>query len=183
MTWLLIVLALFIQEPASTDAAIFQARHLGLNLWLFNSIWAAATVADIWVGYFLGKWIQKRFADGKFEKFSHTWAERVENFIGERGEKFALVLLGIINFPYLNSFLASWLKFPFKKVCILIFIGDAVYWVIAWGINLGVRSLITDSRLALYVVVGIGLIFAIVSKAILDRVLKLNLKNKGKETT
>lgn len=170
--WILITIALIIQEPASTDAAIFQARSLGLNLFIFNLIWVLGAVFDIWLGYRIGKWVQKRFSQTKFVAKSFVWATRLENFIGRRGEVFALVLLGIINFPYINSFIGSWLKIPFKKLFLYIFIGDVIYWGIEWAINIGVRSFVSNTQTALYIVVGLGLLFAIFSKAILNKVLK-----------
>ncbi len=135
-TWLFIILALFVQEPTTTDAAIFQVRQLHINLFLINFIWFVATVFDIWFGYKIGQWVQRRFQNTKFGGWSFKWAGRVESFIGRKGEKFALILLGIINFPYVNSFLASWSKISFKNIFTLIFIGDAIYWSIAWGINI-----------------------------------------------
>jgi membrane protein YqaA with SNARE-associated domain len=170
--WWFIILALFIQEPASTDAAIFQARSLHLNLFVINLIWLIATVIDIWLGYKIGKWIQKKFQGTKLVTKSLLWATRFENFIGRKGENFALIFIGVINFPYLNTFIGSWLKVPFKKLFLLIFIGDAIYWSIEWAINIGVRSFITNTTTALYVVIGLGLLFAIFSKSILNKVLK-----------
>ena len=170
--WLFVIVSLFIQEPTSTDAAIFQIRHFHFNIFWINLIWIIATVFDIWLGYIIGKCIQKKFQGKKIEVWSSKWATRVENFIGKKGEKFALILLGIINFPYINSFLASWLKISFKNVFMLIFIGDAIYWAIAWGINIGVRNFIIDPHLALYVVVGASLLFSILAKSILSKVLK-----------
>jgi membrane protein YqaA with SNARE-associated domain len=170
--WLFIIVALFIQEPATTDAAIFQVRHLVLNLWLINAIWILATVIDIMAGYWIGKWAQKRFKDTRIVRFAERWAARIEEFIGRSGEKFALILIGIVNFPYLNAFLFSWLKLSFRNIFILIFIGDAIYWAIEWGINIGVRSVFTDSHTALYIVVVLGLFFSIASKTILNQVLR-----------
>ena len=170
--WLFILIALFVQEPASTDAAIFQIRHLHLNLFLINLIWFVATCIDIYGGYKIGKWVQIRFQEKKFIRKSKEWATKIEHFVGLKGEKFALVLLGIINFPYLNSFLISWTEIPFKNAFVLIFIGDALYWSIEWGINIGIRGFFTDPHTALYVIVGAGLVLSIISKMILNKVLK-----------
>jgi hypothetical protein len=170
--WWFIIPALFIQEPASTDAAIFQIRILHLNLILINIIWLIATIIDIYIGYKIGKWTQKKFEKTKIVTKSVVWATRIENFIGKQGESFTLILLGIINFPYANSFLGSWLKISFKKLFLLIFIGDVIYWAIEWGINIGIRTFITNSSTALYTVIGIGLLFTIFSKAIFSRLLK-----------
>ena len=171
-TWLFIIITLIIQEPASTDAAIFQARHLGLNLWIVHLIWLAATMLDIWLGYKIGKWVQKKFHGTKFELFAEKWAGKFERFIGERGEKSTLVLLGVVNFPYINTFLASWFRIPFKNVFILVLIGDAIYYSIEWGINIGVRHFIVDPHIALYAVIALGLLFSIFSKKILNKMIK-----------
>ncbi len=170
--WILVILAIFIQEPASTDAAIFQIRHFNLNLLIINLIWVGATLFDIWFGYSLGKFIQKRFKGTSFDSWSFRWAVRIENFIGKKGEKFALILLGIINFPYLNSFFASWLKIPFKNVLLLIFVGDLLYWLLAWCINISIRDFFVDPHTALYVVIGTGLVFSILAKTVMNRILK-----------
>jgi len=116
-TWLFILLTLFVQEPTSTDAAIFLVRQNHINLWLINILWL--------------KWTQRTFQETRFGKWAEKWAVRIENFIGKNGERFTIILLGIINFPWLNAFITSWLKLTFKNIFILIFIGDAIYWAIA----------------------------------------------------
>lgn len=171
-TWLFIILTLFVQEPTSLDAGIFLVRQHGLNFWLINALWLLATTIDIIVGYALGKWAQRKFGNIRFGKWAHTWAGRIENFIGTNGERFTIILLGIINFPWLNAFLVSWLRLTFRNIFVLIFIGDAIYWGIAWAINISVRNYVADPHVALYVVVGIGLAFSIGSKALLNRLLK-----------
>lgn len=170
--WLFVIVALFFQEPATTDAAFFQARQNHLNIWVIHLIYIVATLIDICVGYSLGKWLQKSTKESRFERFSSNWASKVERFIGRRGEKFVLILLGIINFPWLNAFLASWLRIPFRSVLLLIFIGNGIWYAIEWGINLGLRSLIPDPHLALYAVVGTALLFSVFSKVIMNKVLK-----------
>ncbi len=170
--WWLVILALIFQEPATTDATFFQARQQNLNLWIIHLIWFLATCFDIWFGFVLGKWLQRKFQDSRIVTFSNGLAGKVDGFIGRRGEKFALILLGTINFPYINSFLASWLKLPFKSIFVLIFIGDAIWYAIEWMINLGVRSLIPDPHLALYVIVGTALLLSIFYKSLLGKILR-----------
>src|SRR5437660_1477842 len=97
-TWLFIIAMLFIQEPASMDAAIFLVRQQHINLWLINTLWILATTIDILVGYAIGKWIQRAFQDTRFGRWAERWAMRIENFVGKSGENFAIILLGIINF-------------------------------------------------------------------------------------
>ena len=155
MTLFLIILALFVQEPASTDAAIFQIRELGLNLWFIHSLWLVITIIDIFVGYKIGKYFQIRYAGTTVIKKIQKWTHALEEFIGKKGEIFAIVLIGIINFPWLNAFLVSWLHVSFKRIFWFLLFGDLIYWVVAWMINIGVRFFVADSRVALYGVVGI----------------------------
>lgn len=170
--WLFVIATLFIQEPATTDAALFQVRHLHLNIWLVNVFWFVATVIDIMVGYYAGKLIQYAARNTSFERWSWKWAEKAENFIGVQGEKTALILFGIINFPYVSSFVGSWLRIRFRTLFICLLLGDAIYWAIEWGINLGVRGLFDNPHTALFVVVGVAFVFSLFSKAILSKVLK-----------
>lgn len=134
--------------------------------------WLVATIIDILIGYKIGVWTQNKFKETKFLKKVSNWAEKIEEFIGRRGENFAIICLGIINFPYANAFIGSWLKqISRKKLYALIFIGDSIYWIIAWCINIGVRMFVSDTLTALYIVVGLGLMFAIFSKALLKKIL------------
>lgn len=171
-TWLFVIACLFIQEPTSTDAAIFLVRQNHLNLWVVNVIWLAATIIDIVVGYLVGKWIQRAFQSTRLVAWSKQWAEKIEQFIGKSGERFVVILLGVINFPYLNAFLFSWLRLSFKNLFVLLLIGNAIYWLIEWGINIGVRSAVADPHMALYVIVAVGLLFSVISKALLNKMLK-----------
>ncbi len=171
--WSLIILTLFVQEAASTDVAIFQVRHLHFNLWIINLMWVIATSIDILVGYWIGKKIQEKFKGSKFETFGRKWSAKTEDLIGKKGQRFALLVLGIINFPYANAFISSWLSIPFKNVFILLFIGDALYWGIEWGVNIGVRGF-AGPHTALYIVIGLGLLISIFSKIIFNKILKSN---------
>jgi membrane protein YqaA with SNARE-associated domain len=171
-TWLFVIATLFIQEPASSDAAIFQVRHLGLNIWLVNLLWIIATTIDICAGYALGKWIQRRFSGSAFVAWTARWAARIEEFIGKKGERFAVILIGVINFPWLNAFAVSWLKLSFRNIFVLLFIGDVIYWALEWAINIGVRSVFTNSHTALYIVIALGLVLSLASKFLLDKALK-----------
>lgn len=175
--WLFIIFSLFIQEPASTDATIFLVRENHINLVLVHTIWLFATLLDISIGYALGKWIQKKSQNTKMGIWAKKWSERIEYVIGKKGEYFAIILVSIINFPYLNAFILSWLNIKFRKLLILIFIGDSIYWIIEWIINISVRNNIQNSHTVLYVVVGLGLILLIVSKILLNKIFRKGLKN------
>lgn len=167
-----IIPILIVQEPVSTDTGIFFIREYHLNLFLINILFVVLSILDIFIGYYLGKYLQKRFSYKKIIIKSKNIASRLENFIGRKGETFSLILIGIINMPYLNSFVASWLNMKFKKVLTLIFIGDVIWWCISWYINIKVRQNVSNPHTALYIVVSIALIISIFSRYIFKKILK-----------
>ncbi len=171
-TWIFVISALFVQESTSTNAAIYLIRDQHLNFWIINLIWILATAFDISTGYVLGKWVQRKFQNTKLIKWSESWANKIENFIGRNGKRFVVIFLGIINFPYLNSFFLSNLRFSFKDIFILTFIGDSIFWGIEWLINISANNYFSDSYTVLYIVICLGLLFSIISKMVLTRIMK-----------
>ena len=171
-TWIFVISTLFVQEATSTNAAIYLIRDQHLNLWIINIIWILATAIDILVGYALGKWMQRRLKKTKLIKWSEGWTKRIEDFIGRSGECFVIIFLGVINFPYLNSFLMSGIRFSFKNIFIFTFIGEAIFWGIEWLINISANRYFSDPHTVLYIVIGFGLLFSVVSKMVLTKVVK-----------
>ena len=170
--WAFIITTLFLQEPASTDAAIFLVRQNHINLLLINLFWLIATAIDITVGYLIGKWIQKNFSETKFERWAEKWASKIKDFIGRKGGRFAMILLGVINYPYANAFIFSWLKVSFRNIFVLTLIGDLIYWITEWIINISVRNYFSNPHTVLFIVIGIGLLISVISKTILTKVLR-----------
>ena len=88
--WLLLTLAFLVQEPISTGAVLLEVYKLHYNLWIIHLLFAATTLLDIVVGYWLGKFIDKKWGKQKmvawvrvkFEKFSAFMGESVPDEMG-----------------------------------------------------------------------------------------------------
>ena len=166
--WVFIVVTLFIQERVSTDAALFQARIHNYNSWIIHLIWFTATSLTIIAGYVGGKLIQKRLNGSNLANKIRGFSNKIEHIIGKQGEKYAFILLGLVNFPYLNGVLASVVNVPFRVLFPLMFLGDAVWYVSTWILNIYIRNHVESSSIALYIVIGTGIVLGIIYKMIFN---------------
>ena len=171
--WLLLVAILVIQELASANAILLFAYQQHHNLWLVHGIFLAATTVDIYIGYYFGKWIQKKRPAGKLVVLAKKWAVKIESVMGMTGQKLWLLLLGALNFPHVDAFLASWLNLSFPEIFLFLFLGDLLWYVSEWLIILGVHSFVVNPATAIYVTIGISIILSVIarfaSKKILDK--------------
>lgn len=170
--WIFLVSALFIQERISTDTALFQARIHNYNIWIIHSIWFFATCSTILGGYYFGKWIQTAFKDSAFDTRIKGVSKKIERVLGKQGEIFAFILLGIVNFPYINGILASVVNVPLRVLFPLMFLGDALWYTSAWIMNIYIRRHVHNPHFAIYIVIGIGIILGIVFKKLFNRLTK-----------
>lgn len=166
--WLVITGVLFIQEGIATLAVLLTAYQLHYPLLAIHAIWLAATVIQICLGYALGKWIQKKFADSKVEKRVKKYAESLDRSIGKRGEAVALILLSGIVSPGITAFLGSWLNVSFRNILIFAVLGDLIWYVSEWVTVIGATDIASLVRIGplfiLIAVVAIGLIVKVVRK-------------------
>lgn len=170
--WIFIIVTLFIQERVSTDAALFQARVHNYNIWIIHFIWLVATSSTIIAGYIVGKLIQKRLKGSHLSNNIYGFSKKIEHAIGKQGEKYAFILLGLVNFPYLNGLLASVVNVPFRILFPLMFLGDGVWYVTTWIINIYIRNHVENTNIALYIVIGTGVVFGIIYKMLFNLLTK-----------
>jgi membrane protein YqaA with SNARE-associated domain len=161
--WLLITLALTLQEGLSVLAVLLRAYQLQYSLWVIHAIWLAVTIIQITVAYHLGKWIQKRFKESKFERWAEKSAHKLETSIDKNGEKLALVLLSSIISPAIAAFLASWLEIPFSSIFVFTLLGDAFWYASTWATVLGAFQIISVAKYGLLIVIGLAIIFVLIS--------------------
>ncbi len=156
--WALITATLIIQEFATSALALVLAEHSGVSLWPIHIIWAATTMFDMYVGYQLGALLKKHLEEYRFTKKIDRWIKRGSKGLGPRGTNIALMILGVINFPYLNAFIGAWLELPMNVTMLFTFIGNFVWYLLLWGTVLGVTSFIQNPSMILLVIVGIGVL-------------------------
>lgn len=170
--WTFLVIALIVQERVSTDAALFQARHHNFNIWIVHLIWLTATVTTTILGFLLGKGILKKFRNTPVDKTVKAVLKRVKRVLGLHGEKYAFILLGIVNFPFINGILASVVDVPFKILFPLMLLGNTAWYISAWVMNIYIRRHVHNPLFALYVVVASGIILGIVYKKVFNKLTK-----------
>jgi membrane protein YqaA with SNARE-associated domain len=144
--WLLITLALILQEGLTTIAVLFKAEQLHYSLLAINAIWLSVTILQIVIAYRLGKWTQKKFAKSKFEQWVRKSAKRLEDSIDSRGEKIALFLFALVISPFVGAFLASWLDLSFSSIFLFTFLGDALWYGSEWATVLGLQELFARAK-------------------------------------
>lgn len=130
--WLYILVVFSIQEQTSTNALILSIREHGIPAWPVHLAWVALSALDILLGYGLGHWTHERIRDTKIGRRLDGYARGIERYLGVRSETFILVCLGILNFPYVNAFLCSWLKLDFKKAFLSLMLGGVISYWMCW---------------------------------------------------
>jgi membrane protein YqaA with SNARE-associated domain len=160
--WLLIISALTIQEGLSTDVILLEAVHAHYSLWLIHAIWLVVTVAQIYAGYYLGRWVRTRFANTKAERWFERSAQKLEESIGKRGEEMALVLASAIVSPAATAFLGAWLEISFTRILIFTLLGDFIWYVLTWVTVFGATQIISGLKYGLVIVciIAVGWLLA-----------------------
>ena len=164
--WLLIITTMLFQELVSSNAVLLQALQLHYNIWVIHAIFVCSTLVGIWIGYYIGQWVQKTFHHNKAVSFIQKHADRVDHFMGENGIRLSLIFLSFIDFNFMDSFLSSWLKKPFWEVATFLFIGNLLWYICQWLLILGVHTFIPNPYTAIYTIVGISIIITIVVRYI-----------------
>src|SRR5665213_634522 len=139
--WWLLTVALLVQEGISTTVLLLKAYQEHYPLILIHLIWFVVTVVQIYAGYYLGKWIQTRFKNTKFELWMKKSTHRLDKHIGTSGEAIALMLVAGLVSPAIAALGASWLDISFVSVLIFALIGDLFWYVSEWATVFGVSYL------------------------------------------
>jgi hypothetical protein len=172
MTWLILIITLIFQELATTGAALLAANTQHFNIWIIHVIWLIATLADIVLGFFLGKWTEKNFQNARIVRWAKRLAARIEHATGTTGIKISLALLGIVNYPYLNAFIASWLpNIKPRDVILATLVGDLIWYAFAWATVLGIASAGRNYELIFTIIAIAGIAGVIVGNFIKKKII------------
>jgi membrane protein YqaA with SNARE-associated domain len=162
--WLLIIGALTLQEGLSTTVILLDAVHAHYPLLLIHAIWLFVTVLQIVAGYFLGKWIQKRFGNSKAEQWFKKSAGKLEKSIGKQGAELALVIASALVSPAATSFLASWLDLSLTKIFIFTLLGDFLWYLSEWVTVYGATQILSDVKYGFVVLFVIAVAYIAASR-------------------
>ncbi|MBU6500698.1 MAG: hypothetical protein KGJ89_03460 [Patescibacteria group bacterium] len=156
--WFLIIGTFIPQEFLSTGAVLLLARQTNFPIIFIHLIWFGATFIDMYVGYILGNLLRNSMSHTALVERVNKWSEALKSRLGEHGEKLSLFILGFMNFPYLNTFLASWLKIPMTTAFAFTFLGNFLWYVILWATVFGAAVLVPSQRMVLFIVIIAGVV-------------------------
>lgn len=157
-TWLLVASVLIPQEFASTAIVFIFALQHNFPIWAINLIWFCVTSLDMYVGYMLGKFTQEKLEETRFFNWTERWIGKGRAELGVHGEKLSLALLGVINFPYVNTFIGSWIELPFNMAYLLTLAGNFVWLLFLWGTVLGLSALVSNPDIIILILVVVGVL-------------------------
>lgn len=161
--WLLIIGALTLQEGLSTTVVLLEAVHNHYPLILIHLIWLVVTVAQIYLGYYIGKWIQTRYKYSKFERWLEKYARKLDDSVGKRGELLALLLASAIVSPAATALLASWLDISITRIVTFALLGDFLWYLSEWATVVGANALLTGVKYGAILVLASALIWLVLS--------------------
>jgi len=154
--WLLIIGVFIPQEFISAGAVLLIARSDSFPFWLVHLIWFGTTFFDMYVGYVVGKYLQRRFHGTKFIERTDRWAGKIKEALGKHGEQLSLVFLGLLSFPYINTFFAAWLKLRMRTAFLYTFLGNLVWYLLLLTTIFGTAVLIPDPATAVFSIIIVG---------------------------
>ena len=169
--WILVSAVLIPQEFASSAIVFIIALQNNFPIWAINLIWLSITSLDMYVGFMLGKFTQEKFNGTRFFHWVERWIKKGRNAIGIDGEKISLTLLGVINFPFVNTFIGAWIGLPLSTSFFLTLAGNFVWYLFLWGTVLGLSAFVSNPD----IIILILLVVAILSHFLL----RFSKSNKG----
>ncbi len=156
--WLLVAGVLIPQEFASSAIVFIIALQNNFPIWAINVIWICVTSLDMYVGYMLGKFTKEKFNDTRFFHWVEGWIKKGEARLGTHGEKLSLALLAVINFPFVNTFIAAWIGLPFNMAFLLTLAGNFVWLLFLWGTVLGLSAFVSNPDIIILILIVAGVL-------------------------
>jgi len=160
MIYLLLFGTFLLQEPISSGGVLLDALNQHVSVWIIHLFFIVTTSIDVIVGYYAGRYIERRFENSKFVKFCKRKAEELNLYAGRYGQKVMIVVFGQILFP-ISAIMMPWLEVSLLDSLIYLFLGELIFWyALLWLVVLGVGRGVTSGANALYLVL---LVSAVVS--------------------
>lgn len=154
--WLLLVGVFIPQEFVSVGAVLLLARANGFPLWLIHLIWLGTTFFDMYIGYRAAKFLRHRFRGTKFVERTDRLTEKIKEALGKHGVPLTLTLLGVVDFPYINTFFAAWLELPMRTAFVYSLFGNLGWYIILLATVFGAAAVIPDPATAVFTLVIVG---------------------------
>jgi len=159
--WLLLTLAFIIQEPISSSVILLQAYQSHYNIWLITLLFSAITILEIIAGYYLGRWIEKKFGTKRPIAWLKKRVDAFSQFVGKYGNVVGLIVFIPLIFP-ISAIFVPWFDVSLGEAIAYVWIGEFVFWyAYEWLLVFGVHSFIANSRWALFAVFVISALLSV----------------------
>lgn len=161
-SWLIAISILIIQEVVLFNGLLLKTYQGAFPIIIITIIFLLATVFDIAIGFYFGKYLKNHWRNKKLIEKVKNWSENFQNLVGTKGRRVALFLLGYFSFPYLNGLIASWLNFPVKESFLYIFLGNVFSYIVSLAIIGGLGAIIGNTTYLYIGVLAFSAIFILI---------------------
>jgi hypothetical protein len=151
-----------VQELAATNAVLLELYQRHYNLWLVHLIFLVNTAWGIVIGFWAGRFVQRRFAGTRLVSYFQGKASDLENFVGKNGKRGTFMLLSMVSFNYVATFIGAWFATSFWEMFSFFFLGNLIWYALEWGLVLSVNSFVVNPFYALYVTIGLSILISII---------------------
>jgi hypothetical protein len=162
----LVLLILFIQESVTLNGLLVKTHQGDYSALTVTTLFIIITVIDIMLGFLLGKYAKQKWNNGKVELFAKKMSDRFYAYIGKRGRKIYLLLLGYFSFPYVNAFIAAWLNISFAESFWYIFAGNMIFYATSWLLVLGITSIVPNPFFAFIAVIAVTILLVAATRVL-----------------
>jgi membrane protein DedA with SNARE-associated domain len=159
--WLLLTSIFLLQEPLSATFVVLKAVRARYPIILLHLLWLSLTILQIYLGYILGRWIQRRFSKAKWDVWMIKWTREVDDLIGKKGEKVALIAFTIFTLPVFSGFVASWLPLSIWSILLFSVVGSFLWYLQVWIGVYGAGQLSSGLHTTIISVIIIGTLVSI----------------------
>ena len=151
----LLVLVFLLQETFTTNIVVVYARHHGVSWVVITLIWFLCTCVDLIIPYYIGLHILR---SSLLKKHFKKQIVKTQRILTKYGNLPGIIILSLINFTYINAFVAP--MFPKKIGLILIFnfIGNIFWYLGIMAISLVAFQIFNNIR---YISLFVSIIAAI----------------------
>lgn len=142
---LLLMTSLILQETLLAHYSIFQARQAGIGWLQIHLTWTLITLIHMVLPYLLGRFLISKSKNLRVHSFLIAFEQKFD-LKKNVGNKIFLILLGIVNYVYLNTFILGPLNIKDKSAFVYIFLGDLIWYLLVVSASLKNVNILVDIK-------------------------------------
>jgi membrane protein DedA with SNARE-associated domain len=163
---LFLIAALLTQEMVLLNT-LFALVHQGIYpLPLISLLLVVGTAIDIVIGYYIGRFLQRKTSQTKIGRYIKNLAEQYAFPENSPRRWLTMLIIGNFSFSYINAAVAGYLELPFWESQAYNFFGNLLSIVLLWYAVGSVNSLFKNPYIAITAVVVLSLLILLVLRKI-----------------